>query len=256
MTRHVPSRPVGSAQFFAVGRLAVLAVLACAATPLTARAQFGLFGSGFVFDPSNFARNVLHYARRLEQMNLQRQQLGLELAAMRKLPSPSWREIGSTAGQVDALMAGGQALGYSLRAIDREFARTFPGTRVFQNYPAEQASQAVRTLATLRATLNALNRATRDVPTSVAQLDRIKRQLATAQGHEAALELNGTIGMYTAEELTLLRQAVTALTNVQTVYYADQVNGAAQETATLRARLTALSAPGRTYPPYTLHVTP
>src|SRR5712692_9960515 len=255
MTRHVPSRPVGSAQFFAVARLALLAVLASVATPLAARAQFGLFGSGFVFDPSNFARNVLHYARRLEQMNLQRQQLGL-VAAMRKLPSPNWREIGSTAGQVDALMAGGQALGYSLRAIDREFARTFPGTRVFQNYPAEQASQAVRTLATLRATLNALNRATRDVPTSVAQLDRIKRQLATAQGHEAALELNGTIGMYTAEELTLLRQAVAALTNVQTVYYADQVNGAAQETATLRARLTALSAPGRAYPPYTLHVTP
>src|SRR5712692_8190863 len=188
MTRHVPSRPVGSAQFFAVARLALLAVLASVATPLAARAQFGLFGSGFVFDPSNFARNVLHYARRLEQMNLQRQQLGLELAAMRKLPSPSWRQIGSTAGQVDALMAGGQALGY-----------------------------------TLRATLNALNRATRDVPTSVAQLDRIKRQLATAQGHEAALELNGTIGMYTAEELTLLRQAVAALTNVQTVYYADQV---------------------------------
>src|SRR5216683_7002928 len=142
MTRHVPSRPVGSAQFFAVARLALLAVLASVATPLPARAQFGLFGSGFVFDPSNFARNVLHYARRLEQMNLQRQQLGLELAAMRKLPSPSWRQIGSTVGQVDDLMAGGQALGYSLRAIDREFARTFPGARVFQNYPAEQASQA------------------------------------------------------------------------------------------------------------------
>ncbi len=189
-------------------------------------------------------------------MNLQRQQLGLELAAMRKLPSPSWRQIGATMGQVDALLGGGQALGYSLRAIDREFARTFPGARAFQNYPAERASQATRTLATLRATLNAVNRAARDVPASVAQLDRIKRQLATAQGHEAALELNGTIGMYTAEELTLLRQAVAALTNVQTVYYADQVNGAAQESATLRARLTALSAPGRAYPPYALHVTP
>lgn len=252
MTCH-SSQPVRSARRFAAG---LFALLVCAATPLPARAQFGLFGSGLVFDPSNFARNVLHYARRLEQMNLQRQQLGLELAAMRKLPSPSWREIRSTAGQVDALMARGQALGYSLRAIDREFARTFPGARAFQNYPAERESQAMRTLATLRATLNALNRAARDVPTSVAQLDRIKRQLATAQGHEAALELNGTIGMYTAEELTLLRQAVAALTNVQTVYYADQVNGAAQEAATLRARLTALAAPGRAYPPYALHVTP
>jgi type IV secretion system protein TrbJ len=253
MIRHSASRRLGSARLVARG---LALVLVCAATPLTARAQFGLFGSGLVFDPSNFARNVLHYARRLEQMNLQRQQLGLELAAMRKLPSPNWRAIGATVGQVDALMAGGQALAYSLGAIDREFARTFPGARVFQNYPAEQATQSARTLATLRATLNAVNRAARDVPASVAQLDQIKRQLASAQGHEAALELNGTIGMYTAEELTLLRQAVAALTNVQTVYYADQVNAAAQEATTLRARLTALAAPGRDYPPYALHVTP
>ena len=253
MSRYSPSRLVGSARLFTV---TLLAVLACAALPHAARAQFGLFGSGLVFDPSNFARNVLHYARRLEQMNLQRQQLGLELAAMRKLASPNWRQIGSTVGQVDALMAGGQSLAYSLGGIDREFARTFPGARVFRDYPAEQASQATRTLATLRATLNALNRGARDVPASVAQLDRIKRQLASAQGHEAALELNGTIGMYTAEELTLLRQAVASLTNVQAVYYADQVNGAAQESATLRARLTALAAPGRDYPPFALHVTP
>src|SRR5216683_7572441 len=157
MTRHVPSRPVGSAQFFAVGRLAVLAVLACAATPLPARAQFGLFGSGFVFDPSNFARNVLHYARRLEQMNLQRQQLQQQVAAMRKLRSPNWRQISATLTQMDALMQQGQALAYSLRAIDREFQRTFPGAQVFRNYPAERQTQAMRTLATLRGALNAAN---------------------------------------------------------------------------------------------------
>jgi type IV secretion system protein TrbJ len=57
-------------------RLAQILVLACAAlAPIRAEAQFGLLGSGIVFDPSNFARNILHYARRLEQMNLQRQQL-------------------------------------------------------------------------------------------------------------------------------------------------------------------------------------
>jgi type IV secretion system protein TrbJ len=57
-------------------RLAQILVLVCAAlAPVRADAQFGLLGSGIVFDPSNFARNILHYARRLEQMNLQRQQL-------------------------------------------------------------------------------------------------------------------------------------------------------------------------------------
>ena len=32
-----------------------------------AHAQLGLLSSGIVFDPTNFARNVMHYARRLEQ---------------------------------------------------------------------------------------------------------------------------------------------------------------------------------------------
>src|SRR5206468_8100876 len=165
-------------------------------TPSPARAQFGLLGSGIVFDPSNFARNVLHYARRLEQMNLQRQQLQQQLTALRKLRAPNWRQINATLTQMDALMQQGQALAFSLRAIDAEFQRTFPGAKVFRNYPTEQQTQAVRTLATLRGALNAANRAARDFPTSVARLDAMKHQLGTIQGHEEALELNGTIGMY------------------------------------------------------------
>ncbi len=233
-----------------------LVALGLALTAAPARAQFGLFGSGIVFDPSNFARNVLHYARRLEQMHMQRQQLQQQLAAMRKLRAPNWRQIAATLTQMDALMQQGQALAYSLRAIDAEFQRTFPGVRAFRNYPAEQRTQAVRTLATLRGALNAANRAARDFPTSVARLDAMKRQLGSIQGHEEALELNGTIGVYAAEELTLLRQAVQALTNVQAVYYADQVNAQAQEAATLRERLAAMSAPGPRYPPISLRVTP
>src|SRR5437016_13529586 len=225
-------------------------------TPSLARAQFGLLGSGIGCDPSNFARNVLHYARRLEQMNLQRQQLQAQVAAMRKLRAPNWRQINATLIQMDALMQQGQALAYSLRAIDAEFQRTFPGGRVFRNYPAEQQAQATRTLATLRGALNAANRAARDFPTSVARLDAMKRQLGSIQGHEEALELNGTIGMYSAEELTLLRQAVSALTNVQAVYYADQVNAQAQEQATVRERLIAMSAPGPRYAPMSLRITP
>jgi P-type conjugative transfer protein TrbJ len=224
--------------------------------PATGTAQFGLLGSGIVFDPSNFARNVLHYARRLEQMNLQRQQLQQQLAALHKLRSPNWRAINATLSHVDALLQQGQSLAYSLRAIDQEFQRTFPGAQVFRNYPAEQQTQAIRTLATLRGALNAANRAAQEIPTGVARLDAIKRQMGSIQGHEEALELNGTIGMYSAEELTLLRQAVSALTNVQAVYYADQVNAAAQEAATVRARLASMSAPGPRSAPFSLRVTP
>ena len=231
-----------------------LAVIAMSLGARPAEAQF--FGSPIVFDPSNFVRNVLHYARRLEQMNMQRQQLQQQVAAMRKLRNPNWREINSALAQIDALMQQGQSLAYSLRAIDTEFQRTFPGAQAFRDYPGEERTQAVRTLATMRGALNAANRGAREFPTSVARLDAMKRQLGTIQGHEEALELTGTIDMYSAEELTMLRQAVSGLTNVQAVYYADQINADAQRTTTFRANLAAMSAPGPRYAPISLRITP
>ena len=252
MTRSSPFRSRRSARFLA----ALFAVSAFALSPAAAEAQFSLFGSGIVFDPSNFARNVLHYSRRIEQMNLQRQQLQQQIIAMRKLRNPNWRQINAALSQVDALTQQGQALAYSLRAIDAEFQRTFPGVQVFRDYPAEQRTQAIRTLATMRGALNAANRAAQEFPTSIARLEAMKRQFGTVQGHQEAIELTGTISMYSAEELTLLRQAVAGLTNVQAVYYANQVNAEVQRQTTFRARMAAMSAPGPRYAPTSLRITP
>ena len=220
--------------------------------PTTSQAQF----TAVVFDPTNFARNVMHYTARLQQMSMQVQQLQQQIVAMQKLSNPSWRQINATLAQADVLMQQGKSLAYSLSAIDAEFQKTFPGVQVFQNYLTEETTQATRTLATMRGALNAVNRAAQDFPTSVARLQAMKQQLGSIQGHEQALELNGTINMYGAEELTMLHQAISTLTNVQAVYYANQVNSEAQRQATFRARLAAMSAPGPSYTPMTLTVTP
>ena len=105
MTRHWLFRAPGKARLLAAGACAVLALTLM---PATAQAQFGLFGSGIVFDPANLARNVLHYARRLQQMNLQRQQLQQQIAAMRKLRAPNWRQITGALTQMDAALQQGQ----------------------------------------------------------------------------------------------------------------------------------------------------
>lgn len=233
-------------------RIVTLLMAITLLTPSMSHAQF----SAVVFDPTNFARNVMHYTARLEQMSMQVQQLQQQIVAMQKLSNPSWRQINTTLAQADVLMQQGQSLAYGLSAIDAEFQKTFPGVQVFQNYLADETTQATRTLATMRGALNAVNRAAQDFPTSVARLQAMKQQLGSIQGHEQALELNGTINMYGAEELTMLHQAISTLTNVQAVYYANQVNSEAQRQATFRARLTAMSAPGPAYTPMTLTVTP
>jgi type IV secretion system protein TrbJ len=237
-------------------RAAALALVIIGLLSGSARAQLPLLGGGVVFDPSNFARNVLHYVRRLEQMQMQAQQLRQQLTAMRKLANPEWRRIDGTLADVEAAMRQGQALAYGTRSIDQEFARTFPGARAFQDYPTEQGTQSARTLATLRGALDAASRSANDLPASAAQLEAMKSQFGSIQGHEEALELDGTIGLYSAQELTLVRQALAALTNVEAVTAANAVNAQAQEQATLRARLQALSAPGPRREAFSLRVAP
>ena len=221
-----------------------------------AHAQFGLFGSGLVFDPTNFARNVLHYARRLEQIAMQKQQLQQQLVAMRKLPNPPWRDIRQTVAQLDGLMADGRAIGYRVQNLSQQFQATFPVNRVFQNWPSERRAQAERTVATMGAVLAGARAQAQLFNDGLGRLTDMKGRVATVQGQEGALELQNSATVFTAEELMLMRQALMAQSSMQAVYYANRINTEAQQAATIDDRLTALSAPATRSRSVSLRVTP
>src|SRR5258708_21519180 len=202
---------------------AFLVVLALLGAP-TAHAQFGIFGSGIVFDPSNFARNVLHYARRLQQMALQKQQLQQQLTAMRKLANPPWRDIRQTVAQLDGLMADGRALSYRLRNLDQQFQATFPVNRTFHDWPSERRTQAARTVATMGAVLAGARAQAQVFPDGLDRLTHMKGRRPAVQGHEAALELQNTATVFTAEVLMLLRQAPMPHSPTQALYSINPLN--------------------------------
>ncbi|HWG33399.1 MAG TPA: hypothetical protein VN650_04465 [Gemmatimonadaceae bacterium] len=211
-------------------------------------------GGGIVFDPSNFARNVLHYARRLEQMDLQRQQLEQQLVAMRKLPNPPMRDISQTVGQLNALMADGRALSYQLANLDQQFHATFPVDQSYRDWPTDRRAQAQRTVATMSAVLAGARAQAQVFNEGLGRIAQIKSQVGSIQGHEAALELQNTATVFSAEELMLLRQALMAQTSMQAVYYADRVNSEAQQAATIDEHLSGLTAPARRGRPISLRV--
>ena len=232
---------------------ALLMALTLIAAP-SAHAQFGL--GGIVLDPSNLARNVLHYARRLEQIAMQKQQLQQQLVAMRKLPNPPWRDIRQTMAQIDGLMADGRAISYRLQNLNQPFQATFPVDRVFRDWPTERRAQAERTVATMGAVLAGARAQAQAFNDGLGRLTDMKGRVATVQGQEGALELQNTATVFTAEELMMLRQALMAQSSMQAVYYANRVNTEAQQAATIDERLTALSVPARRSQPVSLRVTP
>lgn len=86
-----------------------------------------------VFDPTNYAQNLLQAARALQQINQQIQQLQNEaqmLARMDKnlkaLDFNAVPELSAALKKIDALMGQAQAISFSVNGLDAKFKALFP----------------------------------------------------------------------------------------------------------------------------------
>jgi P-type conjugative transfer protein TrbJ len=115
-------------------RLAVgiLVMAACSFTiPGPARAQFG----GIVYDPSNYAQNVMTAARSLEQINNQIQQLQNQAASLinearnlASLPLSTIQTLQSQVDQTRQLLSEAQRIAYDVTDVRQTFAARYKGT--------------------------------------------------------------------------------------------------------------------------------
>ena len=197
-----------------------------------------------VYDPANYAENVLQYVHQLMQIRYQVQQMTYQLQALRKLPGAPWRDVRDPLRGIDALMSGGpQTLGYGSPGVGAAFRGYFPVSRPVADWPTEERAQSQAAVDVFGASVLATSQQQASVAPGMATLERMKQLNAAVQGHEQALELQNTAAVYTAEELMLLRQAAMAQTNIEAVYYAHQVNAEAQRDASVRAALGQLATP-------------
>jgi len=117
-------------QAILVAGVAMLSLGASAIVSAPVHAQLG-FG-GIVYDPSNYAQNVLTAARTLEQINnqirmLQNQatQLINEARNLQALPLTVLEPLQQQIRQTQQLLAQAQGIAHDVEAIEREFARTY-----------------------------------------------------------------------------------------------------------------------------------
>jgi P-type conjugative transfer protein TrbJ len=218
--------------------------------PVSASAQWT------VYDPANYVENVLHYTHQLVQIRYQVQQLNAQLQAMRKLASPPWRDIRVTESALNTAMQQGNALTYVLRNAGQQFGNTFPVNRQIKDWPSEEQSQNGRTVATMRATLDANQAQNSTIPTGLDRLTQMKAAVGQVQGHEQALELQNTATVFNGEELMLLRQAVMAQSNAQAVYFGSQANAEIQRDASIRNTMAGFAATPPTPADESLEVQP
>jgi P-type conjugative transfer protein TrbJ len=108
-----------------------------------------------VFDPTNYAQNLLQAARALEQINNQIRSLQNEAAMVQnmarnleRIDFPQLERISASLQQVDQLMGQAQGIDFKIDQLDERFRTMFPGA-------AGEALRTGRRAADARARLDA-----------------------------------------------------------------------------------------------------
>jgi type IV secretion system protein TrbJ len=125
-------------------------ICSLAAAPLTVPASVD--AQTIVYDPSNYAQNVLQAARSLQQINNQitslqnqTQMLLNQAKNLARLPYSSLQAIEQSLTRTQQLLSQAQRMGYDVNQINQAFQRSYP-----QSYPGSTSSQQLVTDAQVR----------------------------------------------------------------------------------------------------------
>ena len=169
---------------------AALALLAAAAAPASAA---GLP----VFDPANYAQNLLQAARALEQINnqvksLQNQATMVDAMTrnLRTIDFPQLQQMTSAMQRIDRLMGKAQSIDFKVDGLDQRIERLFPGA-------VQHALTGDQQLADARSRLDAARESYRQAMGVQAQVAENVREdagllnqlAASSQGAAGALEV-------------------------------------------------------------------
>jgi P-type conjugative transfer protein TrbJ len=110
-----------------------VAMLMSVGLPLPARAQFG----GIVYDPSNYAQNVLTAARSLQAVNNQIRQLENQAQSLvnqtknlASLPVSTLSTLQQQVQQTRQLLSAAQRIAYNVQDIQKAFAQRYNGANL------------------------------------------------------------------------------------------------------------------------------
>jgi len=234
------------AAWFTASALAVT----LAFSPLATEPAYALFGIGdIVYDPTNYAQNLLTASRALEQINNQitglqnqAQMLINQARNLTSLPFSSLQQLQQSVARTQQLLAQAQGIAYNVQQIDQAF-RTNYGN-VSMTASDQQLVDQARTR--WQNTVSGLQDAMRVQATVVGNLDTNRSQMAAlidqSQGATGALQASQAGNQLLAlqdQQLADLTAVVAANGRAQALADAERATAAAQGREQRRRFLTA-----------------
>lgn len=228
-----------------IGSLAF--ALAAPATP--AHAQFG----GIVFDPSNYAQNILTAARTLQTVNQQIQQLQNEAQMLinmgknlSKIDFPQLDAIKTKLAEIDRLMERVQAIDFNVDELDDQFAKLFPDdfSAVLRSDDRvrEARSRLDASMKAFRQTMTVQAQVVENVRDDTEALAQIVAKSQGAQGSLQVSQATNQLLALTAKQQFQLQHMMAAQFRSEAVEQSRQATQAAEARAATKKFLGSGSA--------------
>ena len=230
---------------------AILSLTATALVPAPAYAQFG----GIVYDPSNYAQNVLTAARTLEQINNQIRQLQNQATSLinearnlASLPTTMLEPLQQQIRQTQQLLAQAQRISFDVQQIETEFARQYSG----HNLTGSQREMVQGAEERWKNSVAAFEDALKVQAGAVGNIEGARNAVQTlvtasqsATGALQAAQAGNQLLALQSQQLADLIATIAATNRAQSL---DAANAAAAK-AQAREQLRRFLAPGRGYVP-------
>jgi P-type conjugative transfer protein TrbJ len=235
---------------------AALFIVPVAIAPLMARPAYALFGFGdIVFDPSNYAQNVLTAARTLKQItnqitSLQNEAQGLinQARNLASLPYSSLQQLQQSVQRTQQLLAQAQNIAFDVQQIDRAFQSTYGRASISasdQQLIVDARTRWQNTVGGLQDAMRVQAGVVGNIETNRAQMSALIGQSQGASGALQATQAGNQLLALQAQQLADLTALMAANGRAQALQSAEQATAVEQGREQRRRFLT----PGAGYQP-------
>jgi P-type conjugative transfer protein TrbJ len=201
-----------------------------------------------VFDPNNYAQNVLRAARALQQINNQitslqnqAQMLINQAKNLVNLPFSSLRQLQSSIQRTQQLLSQAQRIAYDIGQIDRAFSSTYaPALAGTSNQALISNAQArwQTSVAALQDALRVQAGVVTNLDTNRIQMSALVTSSQSATGALQAAQAGNQLAALQAQQLADLTAAVAAQGRAQSLETAQRTSAQDQGREQLRRFLT------------------
>ncbi|WP_067733915.1 P-type conjugative transfer protein TrbJ [Novosphingobium naphthalenivorans] len=236
--------------------IAALLIAPVALTPMLAAPAYAQFGfGGIVYDPSNYAQNVLTAARSLQQITNQITSLQNEAQSLinqarnlASLPYSALQQLQQSVQRTQSLLSQAQNIAYDVQSIDRAFQLKYGSTAMSASDTqliADARTRWQNTVGGLQDAMRVQAGVVGNIDTNRTQMSALIGQSQGATGALQAAQAGNQLLALQAQQLADLTALIAANGRAQALQSAEQAAAAAQGQEQRRRFLT----PGSGYQP-------